>query len=147
MANNYNVNILNRHKHKLRDEVDEWKPADLVLCIRKRVDHWLNSLHRNPATFPQMRPAFWSDGEINAAPTAFYALFYADWENQPGVQCLDYAALLADPERVLDNIAVAAGIQRINAPWNENGPQWDKMNDAKRDFYLERGIWEPRTHC
>jgi hypothetical protein len=135
MSNNYCVALRRPGKHNLPWEY-YYNTGSVFLVIQKRIDHWLNSIYRNPVNLPEMRPKLFKGGELVIQKAVeLYGDFYDAWAKEHSVM-VDYTELLRDPIPILSGIAREHNWRRHPAQeWNFAGP--DKLSDAKRAFYLD----------
>lgn len=135
VSNNFAVDVRKLDKHDFPAECHR-KDGSVVLAIHKRIDHWLNSIQRNPVNLPETRPALFGNGELVPSEAVdLYNSYYGAWMDEPDVIFVDYTALLKRPVTILEGIAALHGWGRHPAQeWNFQGPE--HMSAAKRAFYL-----------
>lgn len=142
ITHNYQAEPLIHKKHNLPGEgIDD---ADMVLVIQKRLDHWLNSVSRNTANLWQMRPEMFTQTNPNYMDqfkaVRLYERFYREWLAED-VCHIWYHDLLAAPEKVLTGL----GLKRNEKPFTLAGDRYRRINDARREFYLDEGRFSRRA--
>jgi hypothetical protein len=135
-------------RHRFPDEkVDGWASDAIYFVIRKRLDHWLNSMARFPGQMHIMRPELFKDGEFDMiAGAKHYADFYEAWrESPPGqVHFIDYERLLAGPESILRNLQELYRLERRGDEWVWGKEIFGYMPQHKIDYYLSQGEFAPK---
>ena len=147
LANNYDALVLSETKHDFPSTFRFREDLTGVVVIYKRLDHWLNSIARFPATLPQQYPAIYHNGALDMVAAArLYDDFYTQWGQYPRVCLVAYEDLLDRADTMTAAIAQRFGLAPIGRKeFYDKGPQWDRMNQGKIDFYLSRGDFACHT--
>ncbi len=145
ISNNFGVGIHNSGKHRFPAEHSGLRErrADTRIVVRKRLDHWLKSIARLPATLPKMHPEIFNDAGLDMYRAAeLHERFYKEWAEYGPIW--EYEDLLRDPVGFLSGLALANHLKRIPSEWKLGGPTLDRMNASKNAYYLGTGFWGAR---
>ena len=139
---NCTARVIKRHRFPGENH-DGWAQDAIYFVIRKRLDHWLNSMARFPGQMQLLRPELFRDGEFDMeAGAEFYSNFYHAWQNNsPGpVHFIDYERLLANPRSILVNLQELYRLERRDdTEWMWGKEIFGYMPQQKIDYYLSAG--------
>ncbi len=137
---NFDVTVLYGYKHFMPDELES--DADVYVIIKKRLDHWLNSVFRWGVDLKKMRGELYDRDELRLPDAAaLWSHFHDVWmEHKPGALHITYEDTLANPVSFLGAFASHAktpsrGTWIIPERVHLSVP----MTENRRDYYLDQG--------
>ena len=143
LGNNFKVEVSGNGKHDLPGEYEHLHDGPVYL-IRKRLDHWLNSIARRSETLPGTHPEIYPDGKLSMYKAAqLHERFYREWLNLYAydVQPVSYEEILADPCGFLERVQAVHHPQLRRDTWKLQGRGDAEMSDARREYYMSVNEW------